>query len=176
MSVRASKLSLTVKVGCAIIFFLGFWQVIGPGTGKADELYQTVPTMPPPTNTARPTGNPSPTATVIPTGVILPTATTGLITLTQPAPSELATEITASVSPALTTGEPPILGETSLPETLNAAASESVTLTPVDTQTANQPGSIGGAGIALAGLIGGGAVVLAVVIGWLVWRKREKQG
>ncbi len=164
-----------LKICFVVAILLAAWQAMMPATGMANELYQTVPTVPPATNTARPSSVPTRTATTVPTGVTLPTATEGLITATQPA-IETATGTAPSISSSATTGQPILAAETIIPGTQSLAMTETADVLQVATQTANQAGSAGGGVILIVGLIGAGALLLVVVLGWLVWRGREKQG
>ncbi len=167
----------TVKLTMIIGLTLVMWLSLSIPLGRAARLYQTVPTMPPPTTPKTATATQG--LHITPSSTSQPTATglqkTAIPPSRTPTTTPTATVLSVtqvSITPAITATLPgpmvseaviaPFVSQTTTQNTLTA------TLLPPEEGNVNASGNE----LGLSGLIGGGVVLLAAVI-TTVWLSRR---
>jgi hypothetical protein len=162
------------RLSAAAALIVGMWLTTMLPAGRAEQLYQTVPTMPPPTYTVSPTSPmvPSPTNPAGPsaTSPVLPSVTAAQVTGEVPTQGEPGAIASATLAESVAASSP-------VPEGTQAAGSPTPTAggstgsgstIPEVTQT---PGGgiaeAGGTGV-LVGVIIGGVVLVMVIVGVVV--------
>jgi hypothetical protein len=163
-------LAVVLLVMCSCFFI---------SSAKADPLYQTIPTMPPPSSTPTVTStvviqptqthfNPSPTS---PQATHLPPTQTAEAVATRTAVATNTSTPTQALKPPTL-----VLSQATLGGTITQAASLSSSATAAQGQaTAIQPSSeVGGSNLSWIGLVGGG-VFLVLLILYAAWRSSRKK-
>jgi hypothetical protein len=162
------------RLSAAAALMVGMWLTTMLPAGRAEQLYQTVPTMPPPTQTASPTSPmvPSPTNPASPTATspVLPSVTAAQATGEVPTQGEPGTM--ASVTPVES-----VAASSPVPDGTQAAGSPTSTAggstgsrstIPEVTQTPGGGTADAGSTGVVVGVIIGGLVLVMVIVGVVV--------